>query len=68
MKPGKKPRKSPGAYLREVWSELKKVTWPTRKELITYTIAVFVFVIIFTIILGGVDYVLHTALQFIVSL
>lgn len=28
-----------GQYFRQVKAELKKVVWPTKKELITYTIA-----------------------------
>ncbi|HEY3260765.1 MAG TPA: preprotein translocase subunit SecE [Pseudonocardiaceae bacterium] len=31
-------------FLREVVAELRKVIWPTRKELVTYTIVVLVFV------------------------
>ncbi len=31
-------------FLREVVAELRKVIWPTRKDLITYTIVVLVFV------------------------
>ncbi|MCY0902852.1 MAG: preprotein translocase subunit SecE [Firmicutes bacterium] len=37
-------RKQAGAsavgYFRGVWSELKKVRWPTRKELTNYTVTV----------------------------
>jgi preprotein translocase subunit SecE len=33
-----------GRFLREVVSELRKVIWPTRKELVTYTLVVLVFV------------------------
>jgi preprotein translocase subunit SecE len=31
-------------FLREVVAELRKVIWPTRKELVTYTVVVLVFV------------------------
>ena len=31
-------------FLREVVAELRKVIWPTRKQLVTYTIVVLVFV------------------------
>ncbi|MFC4001596.1 preprotein translocase subunit SecE [Prauserella oleivorans] len=31
-------------FLREVWGELRKVIWPTRKQMVTYTIVVLVFV------------------------
>ncbi|MCL2433808.1 MAG: preprotein translocase subunit SecE [Clostridia bacterium] len=42
----KKPRKSPAQYLREVYFELKKTTWPTKDELRRYVIAVIIFVLI----------------------
>ena len=44
-----------GKFVREVRSELKKVVWPTRKELVNYTIAVFVAVILISAISGIVD-------------
>ncbi|WP_026917363.1 preprotein translocase subunit SecE [Gordonia shandongensis] len=42
-------------FLKQVISELRKVIWPTRNEMITYTIAVFVFVVILTAIVSGLD-------------
>ena len=44
-----------GKFVREVRSELKKVVWPTKKELVNYTIAVFVAVIIISAIISIVD-------------
>jgi preprotein translocase subunit SecE len=41
-------------FLREVRQEVRNVTWPTRRELITYTIVVVVTVIV----LGSFVYVL----------
>ncbi len=35
-----------GLYYRQVVAELRKVIWPTRKELITYTAVVLIFVTI----------------------
>jgi len=43
-------------FIREVVAELRKVIWPTRKELTTYTLVVVVFVIIMLTIVGGLDY------------
>lgn len=37
------------------WSELKKVRWPTRKELVSYTIVVLVTVIFVTIYFAILD-------------
>lgn len=44
-----------GRYFREVRSELRKVTWPTRPELITYTVVVLVTVAVVSLFLGVVD-------------
>ncbi|GIF19482.1 preprotein translocase subunit SecE [Actinoplanes tereljensis] len=45
-----------GGFFREVVSELRKVIWPTRKELLTYTTIVVVFVTIMTAIVAVLDY------------
>ncbi|MEE3851273.1 preprotein translocase subunit SecE [Gordonia sp. LSe1-13] len=44
-------------FLQQVVAELKKVIWPTRREMITYTIVVLVFVIIMTAFISGLDLV-----------
>lgn len=43
-------------FLKETKSELKKVTWPTKEQLIHNTGIVIVFIIIFTIILSLLDF------------
>ena len=48
-------------YYREIVSELRKVIWPGRNELITYSIVVLVFVIVITAIVGVLDYGLTKA-------
>ncbi|GII24275.1 preprotein translocase subunit SecE [Planosporangium mesophilum] len=42
-------------FIREIISELSKVIWPTRKELLTYTTVVVVFVAIIMAIVWGLD-------------
>ena len=42
-------------YLREIISELKKVTWPTREDTTRLTVAVLVVSITIGLALGGVD-------------
>ncbi|MBC7341503.1 MAG: preprotein translocase subunit SecE [Clostridia bacterium] len=42
-------------YFKGVWAELKKVHWPTRKELVTYTGVVIVSVIIVAVALWIID-------------
>jgi preprotein translocase subunit SecE len=44
-------------FLRQVVAELRKVIWPTRRELITYTWVVIVFVAVVTAIVGVFDLV-----------
>jgi preprotein translocase subunit SecE len=50
-------------YNRQVVSELRKVIWPTRNELITYTIVSIVFVTAMVAFVGLLDY-LFTKLIF----
>ena len=38
--------KNPVEYIREVQSEVRKVTWPTRRETMITTSMVFIFVVI----------------------
>lgn len=42
-------------FFRGVWSELKKVHWPNRKEIVTYTSVVIVSVIIVALMIWLVD-------------
>lgn len=42
-------------FLREVRGELKKVTWPTRRELTAYTGVVFIAVLLVAFLIWGMD-------------
>jgi preprotein translocase subunit SecE len=42
-------------FIREVFAELRKVIWPTRKELLTYTVVVVFFVAVMLAIIGLLD-------------
>jgi len=44
-------------FLREVVAELRKVIWPTRNDLVTYTIVVLVFVSFMVALVALLDYV-----------
>jgi len=46
---------TPALFTRQVAAELRKVIWPTRHELITYTVVAMVFVVIMTAIVLGLD-------------
>ncbi len=61
----KKTAISIGHFFRDVFFELKKVTWPTRKEFVSYSIAVVVFVVIFGAIIYAMDQLLLLGLRFI---
>jgi preprotein translocase subunit SecE len=49
------PFKRLGRFLREVVEQLRKVVYPTRRQLITYSIVVLVFVGIMMAYIGGLD-------------
>jgi preprotein translocase subunit SecE len=42
-------------FIREVVSELRKVIWPTRKQQLTYTVVVLVFVAVVVAFVSGLD-------------
>jgi preprotein translocase subunit SecE len=52
--PGRK-RTSPRVFLKEVRAELRKVAWPTRQELLSYTLVVLVAVVFLTSLVFGLD-------------
>jgi len=49
-------RVGPRQYLSEVKGELRKVTWPTRREVINSTIVVLIAVVFMTSLIFGFDY------------
>lgn len=59
----KKPNifKRIGKYVRDVVGELKKVTWPTGKELFSYTATVLVFIILMAVVIGVLDFAFSNA-------
>ncbi len=48
-------------YYREVISELRKVIWPSRNELVTYSVVVLVFITVVTAFVATLDYGLTKA-------
>jgi len=50
-------------FFREVRLEMRKVSWPNRQELITYTIVVIVTVVIVAAFTGLVDVIFSGALN-----
>ena len=43
-------------YLKEVRDEMRKVAWPDRPEVRRYSIIVIITVVIYTALVGGLDY------------
>ena len=43
-------------FIRQVFGELRKVVTPTRRELLSYTAVVLVFVVIMMALVAGLDY------------
>lgn len=54
-----------GRFVREVIGELRKVIWPTRNELLTYTAVVVVFVAIMLAIVAGLDFLYAKGVLFV---
>ena len=52
----KEERTGPVQFLREVRGELRKVAWPSRDEIIRYSVIVFVTVVLLTGFVALVDY------------
>ncbi len=42
-------------FLKQVVGEMRKVIWPTRNEMVNYSIAVLAFVVVVTAIIAGLD-------------
>lgn len=56
-----------GQFLREAKMELKKVKWPTRKELLASTAVVIVLVLVLAVFLGLIDFGLIKIIKNIVG-
>jgi preprotein translocase subunit SecE len=54
--PERGERVRPPQYFREVRSEMRRVNWPNRSEVINYTFVVTLAVLILTAFIAGLDY------------
>ena len=57
-----------GRKLKETFSELKRVTWPTFPKVVKATCVVLVVVVTFTVIVTGINYGLNKLLEVITSI
>lgn len=55
-------------FAREVRQETLKVSWPSRKETVTTTIVVFIMVFLMSMVLLFSDWVISSAIKFILTL
>ena len=56
VRQAKRERVGPVQYLREVRDEMRKVAWPTRPEVVRYSIIVTVCVLVYMVYVGVIDY------------
>lgn len=58
---------TPVRFLAETYDELKKVTWPTKDEIVRLTAVVIFISVIVGLYIGGLDYVLTKLLGLIIK-
>jgi preprotein translocase subunit SecE len=63
----KRKRTGVRQFLKEVRLELKKVDWPSRRELVSYTIVVLATLIVTTAYVAGLDFVFSKAILDLLS-
>jgi preprotein translocase, SecE subunit, bacterial len=63
----KKKRRSLVRFFKDVVGELKKVTWASGKDLMKTSLAVIIFIGIFTVIVGLIDWGLGSLFSFIIT-
>ena len=66
----KKPNvfKRLGKYFRDTRAEMKKVVWPTRKQTLNSIAIVLTMIVIFTVIVGGLDWFFAWLRDFLLGL
>ena len=58
---------TPVGFLRETYAELRKVTWPTRQEVVRLTATVILVSLIVGVFIGGLDFIFTSLLQVVVK-
>lgn len=56
-----------GRYFKNMWHELKKVTWPTKKDVLNYSLVVFAFMLVMGVIIGLFDWGSGALIRLIIS-
>ena len=52
---------------KNMWYELKKVTWPTKRKLIVYSCVVLVFMLLMSVVIGALDMGASALVKLLVS-
>ncbi len=55
-------------FFREVIGEVKKLSWPTRKDLISYTVTVIAFIVVLAVVIYVLDMVFGQGLALLGNL
>src|SRR5690606_17306517 len=63
----KEPRTSPSQFVREVRGELRKVAWPSREEVVKYSIIVFVTIVVMTALIAALDFAFGETIFWIID-
>jgi len=54
-------------YIKDSMIEMKKVTWPSRKEALNYTVLIVIITIAVAIFLGSLDFIFSKILEIVVN-
>ena len=57
-----------GRYFKNMWHELKKVSWPSKKDVLNYSLVVFAFMVVMGVIIGLMDFGSGALIDLIVKL
>jgi preprotein translocase subunit SecE len=64
---GRRGRGNPLDFIRDIRSELRKVSWPGQRETINLTAVVLAFSIAVGLFLGGVDFLFQELFRFLLG-
>jgi len=62
--------KKPGGvknYWKSVKSEIRKVNWPSKKDLLNYTLVVIATCVLLTLVIWGLDVLFQTLLKLVIN-
>ena len=61
------PQINPAKFFTEVKSELTKVTWPTKDQVIRLTTVVIIISLVVGLFIGGLDFIFTKAVELVVQ-